>query len=433
LLTEKEKIMAKSSRMLGVLALLLAFGAAASLPAQVLWTGEGADNLWDNPDNWVDGFVPSAADRAMINGPDAEGDNGPLIQDGIDAVTEILISEAGIANMTMTGGTLELSGWGMWWGDGAGNTATFDMSGGEITFTGSPGIMEMGWQDANDPPGSSVGIWNMTGGEIYALGMDVPGKGNGGVGIINLYGGVINVGTARGGLTLHEGAQIDITEGTMILEGDQTALVEDYIAEQWIMAYGGTGDVVVSLANDYTTITGKSNFIPGDFNGDGVLDSQDIDDLTVQSAKRTNPPAYDLNNDSLVDDADVKVWVKDLFKSWIGDANLDKQFNSTDLVDVLASGTYEANVDSVWSSGDFDGDGRTNSGDLIAALADGGYELGSPAAVAVPEPHGALLVLAALSGLLGARRRSDLHPFDHIDHRRGSVAGRFFISRARAW
>jgi hypothetical protein len=145
--------------------------------------------------------------------------------------------------------------------------------------------------------------------------------------------------------------------------------------------------------------------VPGDFNGNGVLDAEDIDDLTRQSASVTNPPKYDLNGDSLVNDADVNVWVKDLYGSWIGDADLNREFNSSDLVTVLASGTYEANVDAVWTTGDFNGDGRTNSSDLVAALADGGYEQGPPpATAAVPEPSGLCLALLGLLTLVGRRR-----------------------------
>jgi hypothetical protein len=146
--------------------------------------------------------------------------------------------------------------------------------------------------------------------------------------------------------------------------------------------------------------------VTGDFNGNGVLDLPDVDDLTGQSAGGTNPAAYDLNSDSLVNDGDVGVWVKDLANSWIGDANLDGEFNSADLVNVLASGTYEADVPSVWSTGDFNGDGRTNSSDLVAALSDGGYELGPRAAVAaVPEPSSCALLICGLLGWLGARKR----------------------------
>jgi hypothetical protein len=144
----------------------------------------------------------------------------------------------------------------------------------------------------------------------------------------------------------------------------------------------------------------------GDFNASGALDSPDIDDLTGQVASATNPASYDLNDDALVNGADINVWVKDLFNSWIGDANLDGEFNSSDLVGVLASGTYEADVESVWSTGDFDGNDRTNSGDLVAALADGGYEAGPRAAVsAVPEPSSALLCLLGILSVVGRNRR----------------------------
>jgi hypothetical protein len=163
-----------------------------------------------------------------------------------------------------------------------------------------------------------------------------------------------------------------------------------------------TPDEVMSL---YSAAIGEGG-LRGDFNADGVLTSADLDDLTTQSAAVTHPAAYDLNADALVDATDIQVWVKDLFNSWIGDADLNGEFNSGDLVSVLASGSYEADVDSVWSSGDFNGDGRTNSGDLVAALADGGYEAGPRAAAAVvPEPSSLGLLLAALAGWRRRPRR----------------------------
>jgi hypothetical protein len=162
-----------------------------------------------------------------------------------------------------------------------------------------------------------------------------------------------------------------------------------------------TAEEILSLYNDTGTL-------PGDFNDSGVLDAADIDDLSGQAAGGNNPSAYDLDNDALVNESDVNVWVKDLFNSWIGDANLDGEFDSSDLVQVLASGTYEANTPSVWTSGDFNGDGRSDSADLVAALADGGYEGGPRAATAavVPEPTTAWLAALGLGAFLTLGRRA---------------------------
>jgi hypothetical protein len=152
---------------------------------------------------------------------------------------------------------------------------------------------------------------------------------------------------------------------------------------------------------DNFTITPLDDSVKGDFDNNGMLDAGDIDALTAQSASGANDGAYDLNEDAKVDVTDVEVWIKELYNSWIGDANLDLEFNSSDLVTVLASGTYENDVPSVWSTGDFNGDGRTDSGDLVAALADGGYEIGQrPAAQMVPEPSALGLITTALGLLL---------------------------------
>ena len=161
-------------------------------------------------------------------------------------------------------------------------------------------------------------------------------------------------------------------------------------------------------ADDLAAWDALGGSLLGDFNSSGALDSGDLDDLTVQSAGAQNPARYDLNSDALVNDVDVGVWVKDLFGSWIGDANLDREFNSSDLVAVLASGTYETDMDAVWTTGDFNGDGRSNSTDLVAALADGGYEVGPPPPAAVPEPAG--LTLLTLGWLVWLSRRRSAIP-----------------------
>jgi hypothetical protein len=209
--------------------------------ADIVWTGAGADNLWSNPANWEGNKVPTAGDDAMPEVPGAAAPNGPLIQDGIDAECAVLWNEvAGEPTMTMTGGTLTISGWGIWWGDGPGCNATFNMSGGTVSLTGSPGIHEFAW-------GGASGTWIMTGGTVNAKGVKLTTS-SGVKGELLLHGGTYNIGTARGGLNMEEGnGLIDITEGTLILEGDERAKINDLIAAGKITAYGGAGQ----FAMDY--------------------------------------------------------------------------------------------------------------------------------------------------------------------------------------
>ncbi|MCA9150792.1 MAG: PEP-CTERM sorting domain-containing protein [Planctomycetales bacterium] len=145
----------------------------------------------------------------------------------------------------------------------------------------------------------------------------------------------------------------------------------------------------------------------GDFNGNGVLDIEDIDMLSAASASGGNESKYDVNSDGSVDAADLNVWISSLKKSWVGDANLDGEFNSADFVQIFQSGKYEQEVAAVWSEGDWNGDGRFNSGDFVAAFTGGGYEQGVRAAVsAVPEPSSlVLLVLGMFATPLVRRSR----------------------------
>ena len=93
-----------------------------------------------------------------------------------------------------------------------------------------------------------------------------------------------------------------------------------------------------------------------------------------------------------------------------GDANLDGRFDSTDLVDVMGAGKYEASLPASWAEGDWDGDGYFSTADLVIALQDGGYNAGPlTTTVAVPEPAsdiGLLLLSALLQGIFNRRRSS---------------------------
>ena len=70
------------------------------------------------------------------------------------------------------------------------------------------------------------------------------------------------------------------------------------------------------------------------------------------------------------------MWIHELKGTWIGDANLDGEFNSGDFVQVFAAGKYETGDFAGWEEGDFTGDWQFNGSDLVDAFVDGGYEIG---------------------------------------------------------
>jgi len=152
------------------------------------------------------------------------------------------------------------------------------------------------------------------------------------------------------------------------------------------------------------TLLGLS--LQGDLNYDNVLTARDIDLLTTAIRNSDTNPLYDINRDGQVTSEDHRFWVEEIRKTWFGDANLDGQFNSGDLVLAFQAGLYEDAIpgNATWARGDWNGDGDFGSSDLVSAFQGGGSQLGPRAAlqdatVPVPEPSAGLLgVIACLVG-----------------------------------
>jgi hypothetical protein len=187
--------------------------------------------------------------------------------------------------------------------------------------------------------------------------------------------------------------------------------------------YDDSGNSSFGAPNqDYDSVTGTFTLIQdlsalrgpslgsGDFDNDGQLTAADINALTAEILAGGNDPKFDVNVDSAVDSTDRQVWVEQLKQTYFGDSNLDGEFNSQDLIEVLAAGQYEDDVagNSGWAEGDWNGDADFTTTDFVDALAGGGYEAGPRAAVrggaAVPEPQAAILLAAGLLCSRGWRR-----------------------------
>ena len=200
-----------------------------------------------------------------------------------------------------------------------------------------------------------------------------------------------------------EGQTVGYADGDMVdfLMADSDGLVTFMVLRDWDnsgtqlrFASKETLDLETILGDDEgqfspSLVIEVGSTVPGDFNNNGTLDVADINSLTLESASGDDDPAFDVNSDGAVNSKDVAFWARELANTWIGDSNLDLEFNSGDLVQVFSAGKYEQLVEAVWAEGDWNGDGRFDSGDLVEAFVGGGYEKGPrPALAAVPEPTG---------------------------------------------
>ena len=179
----------------------------------------------------------------------------------------------------------------------------------------------------------------------------------------------------------------------------------DWPADGSKLHYSGTSNPMNPGSYEVYEATWNVDLI-GDYSADGSFDVDDLDRLSSAIHSGSNHRQFDLDQSGTVDLADRQFWITDLKSTWIGDANLDGQFNSTDFIEVFQAAKYESGESASWSEGDWNGDQRFDSSDFTVAFQDGGYEMGARAAVAaVPEPSSLALFVGALIGLCRITRR----------------------------
>lgn len=142
--------------------------------------------------------------------------------------------------------------------------------------------------------------------------------------------------------------------------------------------------------------------LAGDFNESGTVDEADVDRMAQALRAGDSDAMFDLDGDANVSAADRDFLIHDILNTFYGDANLDGEFNSSDLTRIFQAAEYEDNVagNSTWATGDWDGDSEFTTSDLVLAFQEGAYEQG-PVNV-LPEPNS--LSLLAVSLLLIFRR-----------------------------
>ncbi len=197
------------------------------------WTNGGGSRAWSLGGNWSGGVVPGAANRATIANATPLG---PIVSVGTVASVKNLVVGDLVSpsdRVDMSGGSLATAGW-LVLGYGVGNAGTLAISNGAASVSGD---LFVGLHGA--------GTINMTGGSLTVAGQLGIALNAGSTGQVALAGGTLSVGS----IAMTADGLLDITAGTLLINGDAASTVNTYISNGWITALGGTGIVV----RDYNT------------------------------------------------------------------------------------------------------------------------------------------------------------------------------------
>ncbi len=224
-------------KLIYLISFVLVLFLAGDVQADVVWTDAGPDHLWSTPTNWNTGVLPTSAERAVIDMlPGAT-----VANEGAVAMALFVGSDYNkVGALTVDGGTLTIDLYVEIGRRPTGCEGTLNMNSGTIT-TG--GVFTVGH--------NSPATLNMTGGAINIGETFRLAYYGGGIGHVNLDGGII---TANGFEMRHSETAVgtmDVRAGTLIIDGDVVSIIEGYIGNDWITGYGGSGTVLYDY--DITT------------------------------------------------------------------------------------------------------------------------------------------------------------------------------------
>jgi hypothetical protein len=243
------------TRLIYLISLVLALSLVGNVQAQdATWTDTTGDHNWFTSENWSE--FPTPAHWAKIR----NGAPGPTIANEGAVARRVHVGYAEGGALTVDGGTLVVGTDDLLLGknDGSG---TLNMISGTINVARD---FEVG--------GGNPGIVNMTGGTIIVADDFMIPELTPSTAEVNLDGGTIIV---NGDLNMRDdggtmNGKMNITAGTLIIDADVVSIVQGYIDNGWITAYGGNG----TLQMDYdvtnqgqTTLKGVHKLNPNPVNG----------------------------------------------------------------------------------------------------------------------------------------------------------------------
>jgi len=294
-----------TTKMLKLIVFVLVIGlttSSAQAATSITWNGGGGDALWTTGNNWIGGAAPLPIERAIIGNPSV---TQPLVEAGMDiSVDRIAVGESdgtGTCTLSVTGGSLTTTVSPIIVGHNPPATGTLtkgilDISGEDTVVTTDNGFLlamdyntagtmnvsagtvtahsdGIGWNQQFTIGRRGIGTLNMSGGTITADNDMLLCQVSAATGIVNMTNGTINItgdilmstyngtnGTSEfnldGGLVtaadlfMGTNARLDITDGVMILDGDDTETVQGYIDDDLITGYDDSDNVRYDLTSN---------------------------------------------------------------------------------------------------------------------------------------------------------------------------------------
>ncbi len=212
--------------------------------ATTVWnpaSNPASTGLWSEAANWSDFNMP-LDNKVVFNVADAP----ESVLDTESTIKQFVLGDGGPGGTlrVVEGGTLTTtSDWsGVAWTHDA---ALIVETGGTVNFAGHAWI---GW-DGNAKLMLNGGTINVAG--MYGTAFE----GQAGKAMVTINSGALNLTEFDPVKSIPDGSFMNIKEGTVTIQGDQTVAVNDYVTAGKITAYGGNGTLNVAFADGVTTVT----------------------------------------------------------------------------------------------------------------------------------------------------------------------------------
>ena len=213
-------------------ACLVVAGFSPSTFAYIQWSGSPVDTDWNNPENWNGGVLPTD-DKAGVKSEPV----GPIIVEGDIAVcTQLTLGGTNGGTIRVAGGVFNVTNNSAIMGNAAGENGTLILNSGQVIAGGNFYVGLAGDATAYFD-GGTVSV-----GSVFGIGERSTSTATVYLGLSKVTCETFRM-DDRGGATV----LMDIANGTLIVDANESAKIQTYIDNGWIIAFDGAG----TLEMDY--------------------------------------------------------------------------------------------------------------------------------------------------------------------------------------